>query len=93
MEHSVSVQEARQNFSTLIHAASERGERTVIARHGRPMAVLIPIAEFEQWKKCRDQAFDAFDQIREANVAVFAEQADRDVATAVAEVCRRREGE
>jgi prevent-host-death family protein len=41
------VAEARRNFSALIEQAV-RGEPTIITKHGRPYAALVPAAYFEQ---------------------------------------------
>jgi prevent-host-death family protein len=41
---SLQVREARARFSALIEAA-ERGQPTTITRHGRPAAVLVPVAD------------------------------------------------
>ena len=41
---SVQLRDAKAKLSALIDAA-ERGQRTTITRHGRPAAVLVPIAD------------------------------------------------
>jgi prevent-host-death family protein len=41
---SIQVREAKAKFSALIEAA-ERGQPTTITRHGRPAAVLVPVAD------------------------------------------------
>lgn len=46
----VNIGEAKDRLSELI-AASERGEEVVIARAGKPVARLVPIAEAEQQKR------------------------------------------
>ena len=40
----VQVREAKAGLSALIEAA-ERGEPTTITRHGKPAAVLVPVAD------------------------------------------------
>ncbi|OQW58546.1 MAG: hypothetical protein A4S17_03685 [Proteobacteria bacterium HN_bin10] len=39
------AEEARNQLPSLLEAA-ERGEATVITKHGKPVAALVPIAEF-----------------------------------------------
>jgi prevent-host-death family protein len=39
----VQVREAKAGFSALVEAA-ERGETTIITKHGKPTAALVPIA-------------------------------------------------
>ena len=41
---SVQVRDAKAKFSALIEAA-ERGQPTTITRHGKPAAVLVPVAD------------------------------------------------
>jgi prevent-host-death family protein len=41
---SVQVRDAKAKFSALIEAA-ERGQPTTITRHGRPAAVVVPVAD------------------------------------------------
>jgi prevent-host-death family protein len=41
---SIQVREAKAKFSALIEAA-ERGQPTTITRHGRPAAVVVPVAD------------------------------------------------
>lgn len=41
---SIRISDAKANFSALIEAA-ERGWLTTITRHGRPAAVVVPVAE------------------------------------------------
>lgn len=43
----VQVRTAKASLSALIEAA-ERGEPTTITRHGRPAAVLVPVADAER---------------------------------------------
>lgn len=37
------IQEARDKLRHFVDGALERGEHTVIERHGRPVAVLVPV--------------------------------------------------
>ena len=46
MKH-MQVREARAELSALI-AAAERGEPTMTTRHGKPAAVLVPVADAEK---------------------------------------------
>ena len=44
---SVQIRDAKATFSALVEAA-ERGRPTTITRHGRPAAVLVPVADAER---------------------------------------------
>ncbi|MFN8499295.1 MAG: type II toxin-antitoxin system Phd/YefM family antitoxin [Anaerolineae bacterium] len=69
MEKKVGAFEARRQFGSILQNVVADRDRYVIERHGQPVAAVVPIEVYEQWKKQR-QAF--FDQIRaiaeEANV-------------------------
>ena len=43
----IGVQEARQNLRDYIDAALLDGQRTVIERHGRPVAVIVTVRDAE----------------------------------------------
>jgi prevent-host-death family protein len=40
----VQVREAKAGFSALVEAA-EKGEPTIVTKHGRPAAMVVPVAE------------------------------------------------
>jgi prevent-host-death family protein len=42
--HSIQIRDAKAKFSALIDAA-ERGRPTLITRHGRPAAVVVPVED------------------------------------------------
>jgi prevent-host-death family protein len=44
---SIQVRDAKARFSALI-AAAERGQPTLITRHGRPAAIVAPIADAQR---------------------------------------------
>jgi prevent-host-death family protein len=46
MSENIGIQEARERFADLVTAAKERGEPTIITRHGKPAAVLISPSDF-----------------------------------------------
>ncbi len=41
---SIQIRDAKAKFSALIEAA-ERGQPTIITRHGRPAAVVVPVED------------------------------------------------
>lgn len=61
MEKKVGAFEARRQFGSILQNVVADRDRYVIERHGQPVAAVVPIEVYEQWKKQR-QAF--FDQIR-----------------------------
>lgn len=44
----VSAGDARIRFAEIINEAAERSQRTVITRHGKEIAVLVPMADVEE---------------------------------------------
>lgn len=48
MTKSVSVAEAKRDFSELMMRAAHKGERFIIARRGRPMAALVSVEDLER---------------------------------------------
>jgi prevent-host-death family protein len=46
------AEEARNQLPELLEAA-QQGQSTIITKHGRPVAVLIPVEEFEQKSRQR----------------------------------------
>jgi prevent-host-death family protein len=48
MDYSVPVTQARAEFAELINRAAYAQERTVITRHGRPIAALVSAADLER---------------------------------------------
>jgi prevent-host-death family protein len=75
MEHTVNVHEAKTHLSRLLEAV-ERGEDVVIARAGRPVARLVPLApalrrrEPGAWRG-RVVIADDFDETPDSVIAAF----------------------
>jgi prevent-host-death family protein len=79
MERTVSAFDVRRQLGAVLEDVSARGERVVVSRHGRPIAAIVPISVYEQWKAERDRFF--------ATLRAMAERAnlDPDEADALAE--------
>ncbi len=48
---SVSVAEGKKGFSRLINDALERKEEIIVTKRGKPVAVIVPYAEYQRSKK------------------------------------------
>jgi len=57
------VFEARNRFSELIEAA-ERGEETLVLKHGRPVAWLVPVSAMNDLSTRRQKAMDDLASLR-----------------------------
>lgn len=92
MTKRVGTVEARQSFSRLVSEAGFKGEHIIIERSGRPLAVLIGFDEYERLVAAhtreREARFKRLLSIAGRNPDVSPEQAEADVAEAVAAVRR-----
>lgn len=84
MERVIAAFDARRNFGKILQEVLSRGERFVVERHGEPVAAVVPIEVYEQWKKSRS-AF--FARIRDAAARA---QMPPEEAEALAEEAIRR---
>ena len=91
MTRRVSAKEARDNFSELLGQVHYKQEPVIVEKNGKPFAVLIDPDAFARFQEDAKRRFFAIvDEIHERNKDVDPEQAERDVAEAVAEVRRER---
>ena len=82
MERVVGAFEARRSLGRIIQDVLVRGDQVVIERHGEPVAAVVPIGVYEQWKRSRAAFFDRLKSASEhANLSE--EEADRLAAAAV----------
>jgi prevent-host-death family protein len=51
----VNVSEAREDFAELVNRAAYRHERVLIARRGRPVAAIVPIADVKFLERVEDE--------------------------------------
>jgi len=51
----VSVSEARETFAELVNRAAYGQERVLVARRGRPIAAIVPIADVELLERLEDE--------------------------------------
>jgi prevent-host-death family protein len=57
MEKIIAAFEARRHFGRLLHYVTVRGDKYVIERRGEPVAAVVPIEVYEQWKRARAALF------------------------------------
>lgn len=58
MEKTIGAFDVRRHFGSILQHVATRGDRYVVERHGEPVAVVVPVAVYEQWKQARQQFFD-----------------------------------
>lgn len=57
-ERKVGAFEARRQFGRILQEVTAKGDRFVVERHGEPVAAVVPIEVYEQWKRARNKFFD-----------------------------------
>jgi prevent-host-death family protein len=58
MEKMIGAFEARRQFGRILNEVSGQGDRFVVERHGEPVAAVVPIKVYRQWKLQRAAFFD-----------------------------------
>lgn len=65
MEKSIAAFEVRRQLGKVLREVAARGDRYVVERHGEPVAAVVPIEVYEQWKRGRDEFFDRINAVSE----------------------------
>ena len=88
MEKRIAAFEARRNFGKVLRDVTTKGDRFLIERHGEPVAAVVSIEIYNQWKKARD---DFFASIRAAQAcADLSPEAADDLAVEAVGAARSR---
>lgn len=75
MEKIIGAFEVRRSFGRILQEVSAKGDRVVVERHGEPIAAVVPIEVYNQWKRSRSEFFERMRRAAErANLS--AEEAD-----------------
>jgi prevent-host-death family protein len=90
MAKTINAVRARGNLGRILEEVYYRGDEYIIERAGKPMAAVVPIEQYEQWHKEREEFFAFIDEVRERNRGVDQEALARDVADAVRSARKRR---
>lgn len=86
MEKTIGSAAVRRKFGQLLEAVHYRGDKIVVERRGRPMAVLVPVELYENWQKQREQFFDLITSARQHSQDVESEVLEAEIDQAVREV-------
>jgi len=84
MEKMINALKARQNLGTLLNEVLLRNDQFIIERNGKPMAAVIPVWQFEQWKEKREAFFEKIEVVHKRNEKVSQEALERDIKEAIA---------
>ena len=85
MEKRVSAFEVRRSFGQMLQDILKQGDKFVVERHGAPVAVVVPVEVYEQWKQQRERFFETL-RTAQAAADLTEEDAARLAAEAVAAV-------
>jgi prevent-host-death family protein len=74
MEKRVSAFEVRRNFGQMLQDIVARGDKFVVERHGTPVAVVVPVEVYDQWKQSRERFFETL-RLAQANSGATEDEA------------------
>jgi prevent-host-death family protein len=89
MEKTIASFEARRQFGKVLRDVEVRGNSFVVERHGEPVAALVPLRIYEQWKREQDNFFALLDKAQQ-NANLSEEEAMELALEAVAAVRAER---
>jgi hypothetical protein len=82
MEKTVSAYALRRGLGQMVQDILTRGDKFVVERHGTPVAAMVPIEFYEQWKQSRERFFEML-RTAQANANLSEEEAAQLAAEAV----------
>jgi len=82
MRRRINAVKARGNLGQILEAVYYRGDQYVIERSGKPMAAVVPVEQYEQWRREREAFFQLVDEIRGGNKSARPEKIAQDIAAA-----------
>jgi prevent-host-death family protein len=85
------AREARQKLSELVGRVHYGGDTVILESSGRPMAAVVPLEMYNRMMAEREERFQVIDEIRARMPLVSEEEADADIAEALAAVRKRND--
>lgn len=83
MAKELSALKIRGNLGGILEEVFYKGQEFIIKRGNKPMAVLVSLDEFDNFKKKRNTDIALFDKIRSKTKAYSSERIRKDVDAAV----------
>ncbi len=87
MEKVISATQMRRNFGKVLHNIGARGDRVIVERYGEPVAAIVPVELYAQWKRGRSHLFEQLRSAQE-HAGLSPQEADALAAQAVQAVRR-----
>ena len=84
MKKTINAMKARQNLGTLLSEVFLKNDQFIIERNGKPMAAVIPVWQFEQWKEKREAFFSMIDKVRQRNRRMSQRTLEKETSEAIA---------
>jgi prevent-host-death family protein len=85
------AREARQKLSELVGRVHYGGDTVILESSGRPMAAVVPLEMYDRMMAEREERFQIIDEIRARMPQVSEEEAEADIAEALAAVRARND--
>lgn len=83
MTKELTALKVRDNLGEILEDVYYKGEEYIIKEGKTPMAVLIPLDEFENYKKQRETDMKVFDRIRTKAKAYSTKEIEADIEEAI----------
>jgi len=90
MHKTVNAVKARGSLGRILEEVYYRGDQYVIERSGKAMAAVVPVEQYEQWRREREAFFQLADEIRAGNKGARPEKMEEDIAAAKRRARKRR---
>ena len=86
MQKTISTIQLREKLGEILDQIYYRGDKFIIERKGKSLAVIIPFEEYQKGREYRERSFAVYQKMWEANKEYSAEEVEKDVAEALKEV-------
>ncbi len=83
MLKTINALKARRNLGQLLEEVFYKGDKFVIQRAGKSMAVVISPSEYEAYRKQRENDMQVLDRIREKNKGAKLEEIEKNAQEAI----------
>ncbi len=83
MAKELTALKVKDNLGKILEEVYYKGEEYIIKEGKKPMAVLVPLDEFENYKKQRETDMEVFDRIRKKTKAYSTKEIEADIEEAI----------
>lgn len=83
MEKTISALDVRRKLGQLLEEVYYQGSQFIVERAGKPMAVIVPVSQYKQWKERRERFFAMIDEVRAKNEDILPEVIEAEVEEAI----------